>query len=104
MRTPLTILALVGFSGWLSDPEEREDSGPAGDPRRYGRVVLLPEDSALPDVSDASNVIFLEPLERDSCGSADAEDVSAKVRIDGVHGPGASWSLEPSRDFGRSRP
>jgi len=98
MRTPLTILALVGFSGWLSDPEEREDSGPAVDPRRYGRPVLLPE------AFDASRSFLLESLEGSSCGSADAEDVSAKVRIDGVRGPGASWSLEPSRNFGRSRP
>ena len=117
MRTPLALLALVGFSGWLADPEQREDSGPPGDPRRYGRPVLLPEDSVLPDAFDASSFFVPEPLEGDSCESADAEDDVAEVRINEFRllreehgemprfrGPGASLSLQPSRGFGRRSP
>ena len=114
MRTLRVLLALVGFSGWLSDAEERVDSGQAGDSRHYGRLVLLREDSVFHDAFEASNVLFPDPLEEDSCGGADAKDEVVAIRIDvfrllkeergempRFRGPGASVSLQPSRGFGR---
>lgn len=114
MRTPLAFLALVCFSGGLTDPQEREHSGPAGDPPRYGRLVLLPEDSIVPDAFEAPRSFFPESLQEDHCEIADAENENVAVRIDVLRllrqehgemprfrGPGASWSLEPYRGLGR---